>query len=100
MWRQGDVLIQAIDEFPAAANRPVRPVLASGDSTGHKHRIADPRSAQLFVSPRDGELFLNVVQDEARLVHPEHDSIVLPRGRYRVWRQREYDELGDRRIAD
>ena len=36
------------------------------------------------------ELFLEVKEPIATLVHEEHRAIELPSGLYRVWRQREY----------
>jgi hypothetical protein len=74
-------------------------VLAEGEITGHHHRIEDARTASLFV--HRGELLLNVVALEAKLVHEEHGTIELTRGAYRVWRQREYDPgLRTRRVVD
>jgi hypothetical protein len=77
-------------------------VLASGDSTGQRHQIKDRRAARLL-SSHEGiatELFLEVTAEEAGVVHPEHGEIVLPRGAYRVWRQRGFDDLGTRSVAD
>ncbi len=102
MWRQGDVLIERVEAIPSSARRLKRPILASGDSTGQRHQIKDRRAAQLL-SVGDGratQLFLEVTAEEAGVVHPEHGEIVLPRGVYRVWRQREFDERGDRFVAD
>ncbi len=88
MWRQGDVLIQAIDEIPdGAVEKPDR-ILAEGEATGHMHRVADPATADLFKNGAD--LFLRVHAAETTVVHDEHGPIVLKTGTYRVWRQREY----------
>lgn len=104
MWRQGDVLIQSVEEIPDGVKRLKRPIVASGDSTGHSHKIKDKRTAQLYAGPSwvagERELFLEVTADEASLVHPEHDPIVLEKGQYRIWRQREYSEYGDRVLLD
>ena len=77
-------------------------MLASGDSTGQRHQIKDRRAARLLSTDERGatQLFLEVIADEAAVVHPEHGEIVLPRGTYRVWRQREFDDLGSRSVAD
>lgn len=94
MWRQGDILIQTIEKLPDGVALMSNLVLASGDSTGHRHMIKDRKAAMLFrsIGLSDDDLFLNVTADEASVVHPEHDTIVLPKGHYRVWRQREYGE--------
>jgi hypothetical protein len=73
-------------------------VLAYGEITGHSHRVQEPRAAELW--ERGGTLFLKVVADHATIVHEEHKPIVLARGLYRVWMQREYTPQAIRRIAD
>jgi hypothetical protein len=88
LYRHGDVLVAKVDGIPHEAAKRNHLVLAEGELTGHSHRIADPYSAELWQT--GGELFLRVVTDSARLVHQEHGPIDLPRGDYRVWRQREY----------
>jgi hypothetical protein len=35
-------------------------------------------------------MYLRVVADAARIIHPEHGPISVSPGTYRVWRQREY----------
>lgn len=102
MWRQGDVLIERVEAVPPSARKRKRPILASGDSTGQRHQIKDRQAAQLFSvgEGRDTQLFLDVTAEEARIVHPEHGTIALPRGAYRVWRQREFDDLQIRFVAD
>jgi hypothetical protein len=88
MWRQGDVLIQAVDEIPSDAIERGDLVLAEGELTGHAHRIADHSAAKLYQLGTD--FFLNVIADRAVVVHEEHGPIALGPGIYRVWRQREY----------
>jgi hypothetical protein len=62
------------------------------------HREAKSWTARLAdVGPIE---LLKVDADEASIVHPEHDTITLPRGVCRVWRQREFDDLGSRFVAD
>ncbi len=102
LWRQGDVLIQTVDAIPEGAERVKGLVLASGEVTGHRHRIEDRRSAKLYAvqsAPRR-ELFLEVLHDTADVIHPEHDTITLPRGCYRVWQQREASGVGWSTMAD
>lgn len=89
LWRQGDVFIESIALIPAGARQQPHLVLADGELTGHSHRVADPDTALLF--DQDGQLFLQVIADQATVVHQEHGAVMLARGSYRVWRQREYD---------
>ena len=92
MYRQGDVLVVAVDGIPKWA-RPVlrdrgRVVLAYGEATGHAHAIADPGAALLQF---EDEQYLRVTAAAGvGLRHDEHDTIVVPPGNYRVVRQREY----------
>jgi hypothetical protein len=98
MWRQGDVFIAPIRSVPADAKRRPGGVLVEGELTGHSHRVADLRTAELFEA--GGELFLQVRADAATIVHQEHGPITLLRGTYRVWGQREYSPEAIRRVLD
>lgn len=98
MWRHGDVLIEAVTEIPGGARpRPVA-VLATGEATGHCHRVEDPRTARLFDAGGTG--YLEVTADFATIVHEEHRPITLPRGFYRFWQQREYTPQAIRTVVD
>lgn len=96
IYRQGDVIIVAIDTIPTEA-KPVarengRIVLAHGEVTGHAHAIDAPDTEAMFLATDLTEMadrFLRVEQ-EVRVVHDEHDTITLPPGNYLVRRQREY----------
>ena len=48
MWRQGDILIAAVQEIPRGSTRRPNCVLAEGELTGHSHRIDQPATAELF----------------------------------------------------
>ncbi|MEH2239002.1 hypothetical protein [Nostoc sp.] len=88
LYRHGDVLIRRIVTLPVGAQRRVGATLAHGEITGHSHRIQQSHAVQLWVHGSD--LFLEVKEPSATLVHEEHRAIELPQGLYRVWRQREY----------
>lgn len=87
--RQGDIFILRVDGVPSIAALQVDTVVAEGEVTGHQHRILDPQTAKLFRYRED--MYLDVTADSAQLVHDEHGTILLERGTYRLWRQREYD---------
>ncbi|MGH2683007.1 MAG: hypothetical protein ACRDIX_07220 [Actinomycetota bacterium] len=104
MYRQGDVLIVAVDEVPdrtkAVARDRGRIVLAYGEVTGHTHAIAD-RGAELVESQELQERFLRVLAEGGvTLTHEEHAPVVIPEGTYRVVRQREYTPETIRNVAD
>lgn len=98
LWRQGDVLIETVDALPEGALRRKGLLLAAGEVTGHRHRIERQRDACLYTWREPGTarplLFLEVLRDTADVIHPEHDTITLPRGLYRVWQQREWASAG------
>jgi hypothetical protein len=84
------------DDYPDRINpdkaRPGgRVVLAHGEATGHAHAIA-AEGAALFRDARLTAFFLIVTGDPVALAHDEHDTIMIitiPRGQYRIIRQRE-----------
>ncbi|TBR57414.1 hypothetical protein B4U84_15495 [Westiellopsis prolifica IICB1] len=88
LYRHGDVLIRRVATIPNLAQKHVGSILAHGEVTGHTHRIQPSNAVQLWVN--GSELFLEVKQTGATLVHEEHRAIEIPQGFYRVWRQREY----------
>ncbi len=104
-FRQGDVLLVAVDGLPAAARkrpRRGRIILATGEATGHAHAIVEPDAEEFRVG---GERFV-LVRSRAQLIHEEHTPIDVPAGTYRVVIQREFDPASTasrtawRRIAD
>lgn len=108
MYRQGDVLIMALEESAVPANLLRAPgelrdghgrlVLALGEVTGHAHAVPGPgrliREAGVF-----GPMLLHL-PDGGRVVHEEHAVISLPKGWFRVVRQREYAPGAVRIVAD
>lgn len=98
LYRHGDLLVESTASLPEDTRRLNHLVLAEGELTGHSHRVAEKDAAELF---RSGNLlFLSVTADRATLVHQEHGPIELPRGVYRVWRQREYSPREIRIVRD
>jgi hypothetical protein len=98
MYRQGDILILPLDEeaapaairglSPTARDARGRLVLALGEVTGHAHAVVGP--GELYRSADPLAAGCLHVPSGARVVHEEHGAISLPRGWYRVIRQREY----------
>jgi hypothetical protein len=106
LWRQGDILIQTCASLPAREQlkRKRGSVLVQGETSGHTHSLAEPRTARIFQSKIDkemevGTLYLEVYAEQAEIIHPEHATIRLAKGIYRVWRQREYDLKGAFRMV-
>jgi hypothetical protein len=100
LYRQGDVLLRAVDAIPTSATKIVerdagRIVLAYGEVTGHAHAITAPESEATLLSAGENARFLRLVAS-VDLVHEEHAPVHLPAGNYQVIRQREWtDADGD-----
>ncbi|MCA1764118.1 MAG: hypothetical protein ABR574_06185 [Cryomorphaceae bacterium] len=105
MYRQGDVLLEKIDEIPKRKTTK-ETLLVRGEGRNHGHFISgdelDIFEGEMEETTSSGGLvthYLNV-QAEAVLEHKliashawtgEHAPILLPPGRYRVIKQREYN---------
>lgn len=98
LYRHGDLLVADVPAIPEDARPLAHLVLATGELTGHAHRIVERDAAQLFRARE--ELYLRVTGERATLVHQEHGPIVLGPGTYRVWRQREYTPHEIRMVRD
>lgn len=98
-YRQGDVFLVPAALPPAAsARRSHSNVLAQGEVTGHAHRVAELGRAEVFTI--EGQMFIDVLEESATIIHEEHGPITLPRGCYEVRIQREYTPQGVQRVYD
>lgn len=111
IYAQGDLLIEHVPDLHASGEIMEKAtdgalVLAEGELTGHRHAIYD--TVTMF---RDDALardipkglyvgHVNVDADGALVVHHEHAPISLPKGTYRVRRQRELDPEEARVVLD
>ena len=106
LYRQGDVVLIPVAEIPRNT-KPVnrengRVILAHGEITGHHHSIVE-HDVELVTTEQAGELraWLSVTTPEpVALVHQEHDTLLIPPGKYEVRRQREYAPEEIRRVQD
>jgi hypothetical protein len=108
VFRQGDILLLPITEsaVPRTVDAlPTKPrdargrlVLALGEATGHAHAIEG--EATLYVAPDPMLIGHLRLAEDTRIVHEEHAAIALPKGWYRVIRQREYIPGAVRMVAD
>ncbi len=103
MFRQGDVLIARVARIPKGLTQVPkdkgRVILAYGEVTGHAHAVLGDVEF-LAADLADLEQRFLRVEVEAQIVHDEHDTITLPKGNYRVIRQREYTPEAIRLVAD
>ena len=98
MFRQGDILLVPVKEIPDGLKEVPREngkiVLAEGEATGHLHAINAPEATFLAEDLAQIEGRYLVIEAEAALTHPEHDTITLAPGNYEVRRQQEYTQAG------
>jgi hypothetical protein len=99
MYRQGDVLIIPVDNIPNHLVKTKRVTLALGEVTGHHHSIS---YGAVGYSNNENSLsdYFEVEEESANLTHQEHDTITLPKGKYRKVIQVEYTPQEIRNVAD
>jgi hypothetical protein len=110
-YAQGDLLLERVADAPLSgivleAGPDGAWVLAEGEHTGHRHVVCDPimffRDDALARDVPAGLYIghIRVADESAKVLHEEHAPITLPRGTYRVRRQRELDPREARIVAD
>ena len=107
LYFQGDVCIEPVEDspvsgavFPPATDGAV--VLAEGEVTGHRHAfygggvtlfrddgLAREMPTELYI----GHIRIDAASAELR--HEEHSTITLPKGNYRIRRQREFEDRNE-----
>jgi hypothetical protein len=111
IFAQGDLLLERVADITPSGTleenlEGMAMVLAEGEMTGHRHAIWDRvtlfRDALLARDIPAGLYIghLQVASAYARVMHEEHAPITLPRGTYRVRRQRELGPRDARVLAD
>lgn len=92
-YRQGDLLLERIDELPGGLREISRDglaVLAEGEATGHQH-VIKASAVRVFAEPQGPQAtYVEIAESLALLEHEEHAAIPLTKGAYRVTHQREY----------
>lgn len=103
IYRQGDLLIERIAK-PEVEFRPAKGkiILAHGEVTGHHHAIDRFEGIQIAGSMTIslGQAMILSIPAPVEVTHQEHAPIQLPKGTYRVTRQREYSPAAIRNVAD
>ncbi len=111
IFAQGDLLLERVDDVAPSGtveeNAEGAPlVLLEGETTGHSHAIRE--RVTLFRDDRlardiPAGLYIGHVKvglAYARVTHEEHAPLTLPRGTYRIRRQRELGPRDARVLAD
>lgn len=85
--RQGDIVLRSVSKTQGkeiSTNGSY--VVAFGEKTGHHHTLEGDFKLKEFAERRFLEL-----EVEAILTHQEHDTITIPKGKYEIVIQREFD---------
>jgi hypothetical protein len=93
--RHGELEIVSVEKVEG--QKLPHKVLAEGEKLGNKHEVIG--DADLY--EKDGVLYLSA-NEEVEIIHPDHNTIKLPKGNYRIDVQREY-VIGDdkyRKVVD
>jgi hypothetical protein len=102
LYRHGDLSFTPIKKLPDNLKVVKNPVLAYGETTGHKHQLLERTSDQFQVlEDNAGNKYLKI-NEPTDLVHEEHKKITIEKGLYFVRNEREYNyfELQSQRVVD
>ena len=89
--RHGDLLIEKIDVLPEGLKDLKSKIVEEGEATGHFHRLDGNGTVLIDEATADTTKYLDITDMDCRIVHEEHNAIDLPKGVYKVTRQREFD---------
>ena len=90
IFRHGDLLIRKIWSIPSDAVQKSTNILAEGEATGHHHILNG--SHQIFET--DEATYFEAKQ-ELSIEHPEHNTIIIPKGIYTVVHERSFNQCED-----
>tara|TARA_B100001559_G_C16484618_1_gene615405 strand:+ start:933 stop:1409 length:477 start_codon:yes stop_codon:yes gene_type:complete len=91
IFRHGDLLIREITEFPNNLKRiGQNGILAEGEVTGHFHKLEGKHEIYDGMTEKFFEAF-----DEIELKHNEHKMLKIPKGKYIVIRELQYNPYED-----
>lgn len=101
-FQQGDLIIKSTEikqkDFGKKLNNLV---LQKSEISNHKHQLIHGK-AILYEGRKKDEFYLNVKSSNIKLIHEEHKTINIPKGKYYVYGVREFDPFEDeiRRVID
>ena len=99
-FRHGDLMIIRINKLSKNLQKVEGNVLAKGEVTGHLHQLLVNKTENLQLYKNNDETLFFETKEEAKLIHQEHKQIQIPKGIFRVMRQREYSAKENRQVMD
>ena len=92
LFRHGDLLIREIHSIPHTAKPIHTNIIAEGEKTGHNHTLHG--SHQIYETTDNHKYF--EAKQELKIEHPEHNTIIIPKGIYTVAHERHLNVFLDR----
>jgi len=93
--RQGDVYFTKLPGVPSGCAKAEAQIqLAPGTTQGSRHCLESLRGVEFFRAPNATELDGPIVQCEHPITvnHPEHGTVTMPPGTYKITYQRQHAE--------
>lgn len=94
VFRQGDQLIREISSIPSTAKPISTNIIAEGEKSGHNHVLNG--SHQIYQTD-DRQMYFEAKQ-ELKIEHPEHNTIMIPKGIYTVVHEISWNPFEDREV--
>ena len=94
LFRQGDQLIREISSIPSTAKPISTNIIAEGEKSGHNHVLNG--SHQIYETD-DKQMYFEAKQ-ELKIEHPEHNTIMIPKGIYTVVHEISWNPFEDREV--
>jgi len=101
-YQQGDLILKETKVPKKEYGRKLNHlILQQSDVSNHKHQLING-DAILYEGKNKDEFYLIVNSVLTSLVHEEHESINIPKGKYFIYGVREFDPFEDviRRVRD
>ena len=95
LFRHGDLLICEMDFVPTFAKPIPTNIIAEGEKTGHNHMLNG--SHQIYETADNHKYFK--AKQELKLEHPEHNTLIIPKGIYTVVHERSFNPCEDIEIG-
>jgi hypothetical protein len=95
IYRQGDVVLRPVSRLPKYANKAGEQLSISSEN-GNPHTM----QAAVYIARRNRQMLQYVVlENEEKMTHPQHPTLVIPAGIYEVSNVHERD-YSPRRAMD
>jgi len=112
LYRHGDLLITRINAVPQSAINISSKIIAEGEVSGHKHKLVGQATVRIVTGKDVGHTIIERVEsgdvsinripelyfsasEDVKLTHEEHKTLELPRGSYKVTKEREFNPFED-----